>query len=401
MNPITQHEVHPDAESLNAFVEKALPAAEREQMLAHLAGCNRCREVVFLTQEAAGAEDDARVVAARPEADRPWQRWFAGWRWTWVPATALAGLVGLAVLHHFYRIPPETEVARNTPQEVRDNASAKAGPVSKPRSADSAERSKATENEAGRQTSPHPKDMGALAKKAPEIANLPAVPRDKDETSEEMKSIATASSAPVQPQSYRGEAAKAQKPSSIGGLYATSNALQQQSASQQQEIAQDQLHSARYAAKGGGAGGTVSEGSVGRADAQSAPAAPAPTAARELSSQSLANMSSATDKVALDGKMKSAVLPNGTNAVSVASAQGRTVAIDTAGSVFLRESSGGQWIPVTTQWTGRAARVRVRPTPMQAGTSTQPAVFELVNDKVETWVSADGKTWAAEPISPR
>ena len=257
------------------------------------------------------------------------------------------------------------------------------------------------ENEAGRRTAPHPKDMGALAKKAPESANLPAVVRDKDETSEEMKSVATASSAPRQTPSYRGEAATAQKSASIGGPYATSNALQQQSAGQQQEIAQDQLHSARYSAKAGGEGGAVSAGSVGRADAQSAPAAPAPTAARELAPQSLANTSGATDRIALDSKMKSAVLPNGTNAVSVASARGRTVAIDATGSVFLSETSGGQWIPVATQWTGRAVTVRVRQTPMQAGTSTQPAVFELVNDKVETWVSADGKTWVAEPIAPR
>jgi len=309
--------------------------------------------------------------------------------------------VGFAVLHHFYKIPPATEVARNTPQEVRDNASAKAGPVSKPSSADSAERSKATENEAGRQTAPHPKDMGALAKKAPETANLPAALRDKDETSEETKSVATASTAPRQTPSYRGEAAKAQKPSSIGGPYAASNGLQQQSASQQQEIAQDQLHSARYAAKVGGAGGVVSEGSVGRADAQSAPAAPASADARELAPQTLAHANGAVDGVALDSKMKGAVLPNGTNAVSVASARGRIVAIDAAGSVFLSEAPGGQWIPVAMQWTGRAVTVRVHKASTQAGASTQPAIFELVNDKVETWVSTDGKTWVAEPISPQ
>ena len=43
MNPVSQFDVHPNAESLNGFVEHQLPEAERAQVLEHLASCGRCR----------------------------------------------------------------------------------------------------------------------------------------------------------------------------------------------------------------------------------------------------------------------------------------------------------------------------------------------------------------------
>ena len=43
--------LHPDADSLNAFIEGVLPEHERLACLAHLADCSRCREIVYLAQE--------------------------------------------------------------------------------------------------------------------------------------------------------------------------------------------------------------------------------------------------------------------------------------------------------------------------------------------------------------
>ena len=63
MNRVLQPDVHPDAESLNAFVERALPQPERAQIVAHLGTCARCREVDFLAQAAAAA--DAAPLAGR------------------------------------------------------------------------------------------------------------------------------------------------------------------------------------------------------------------------------------------------------------------------------------------------------------------------------------------------
>jgi hypothetical protein len=56
---------------MNMFVEGAATPREREQLLAHLAACAECREMVFLLK---GEEADK---AAAPEpVVRPWRRWF-------------------------------------------------------------------------------------------------------------------------------------------------------------------------------------------------------------------------------------------------------------------------------------------------------------------------------------
>lgn len=82
---------HPDADQLSAFMEQALPAHEREQVLAHLAVCPDCRETVALSLP---------HVEAPPVAEPVRKRWFSGWV-VFVPATAvLAASVLLAVYVH-------------------------------------------------------------------------------------------------------------------------------------------------------------------------------------------------------------------------------------------------------------------------------------------------------------
>jgi len=60
---------HPAPDSLNAFLEGALPEHERLEYLAHFAQCPRCREVVFLAQE----PPPASVV---PKPTPLWRPWF-------------------------------------------------------------------------------------------------------------------------------------------------------------------------------------------------------------------------------------------------------------------------------------------------------------------------------------
>ena len=396
MKTMAQSGAHPDAESLSAFAEQALPAVERQQVLAHLAGCDRCREVVFLAQAAAGAEGATPVPAASPEPSRWWRGLFAGWRWTWIPATALAGVVGVAVLHHFKNETPVAELARNTRQEaVATEASAKPeAPASKPTASEPPEAKRATRAKSAVPASLPSKDLGTLAKKESETANLPAA--DKGQPVGEMASVAV-----LVPGVAGGNAVHGaqQKASATGGPYAST----QQQAVEQQEIARDQLHSARFDANANGAtGGAARAGLAGKNEAQSQMAAvPTPSApAREVTLQTAAksSLSVAADEVAVDGKRKRTVLPNGANALSTATAGGRTVAIDPSGAVFLSEAPGAKWMAVATQWSGRAVLVRVEGAATVAGTPTR---FELINDQNKVWWSADGKVWLAEASSPQ
>ena len=65
MTATSQHGFHPDAESLSAFSEQALNERERAEVLAHLAVCGRCRQVVALAREAADADDKTAAVPPR------------------------------------------------------------------------------------------------------------------------------------------------------------------------------------------------------------------------------------------------------------------------------------------------------------------------------------------------
>ena len=500
MTRITQPGVHPDTESLNAFVEQVLPLPERGQILEHLAYCDRCRQVVFLVQKASSLEVEAPPITPSAEPAPGWEKWFAGWRWTWVPAAALAGIVGLAVLHHYRNVPAQMEVAQSVPRAPAPTGSSTSQPLSSPNSAQlsntrpagaSSPESKDTPVTAKRKPeSPHqgaairesnktmkeseavaiepsqpvqaqsyqgearpaqkPSDMASqraiggpyaannasqqqasnqplsspnsaqlsntrpavasssesketpvTAKRKPESPDHGAAIRDSNKTMKESEAVAIEPSHPVQAQSYKEEARPPQKPSdiasqrSIGGPYAANNASQQQ-ASNQQEIAKDQLHSARYSAKAAGVGGTVgATTNVSRADAQSPayPAAAAVAPARQTTVQAeTSNLVASADESLFD-KKSAVVLPNGMRALSVATAQSRTVAIDPSGSMFLNEAPGGQWIPVAMQWTGRAVLIRTIETQLKAKAASQPMLFELVNDKNETWMSSDGKTW--------
>lgn len=77
---------HPDADLLSAFAENALPEAERTGVLAHLADCGSCREVVFLSWPEP-AESQKVLIPRRG-------RWPLALRWGSVAASIviLAGI---------------------------------------------------------------------------------------------------------------------------------------------------------------------------------------------------------------------------------------------------------------------------------------------------------------------
>ena len=75
---------HPDADLLTAFAERALPDAERNGVLAHLARCGDCRDIVAL----ALAETEAIQTVLRPSSSG-WLSWPV-LRWGLVAAGVVA-----------------------------------------------------------------------------------------------------------------------------------------------------------------------------------------------------------------------------------------------------------------------------------------------------------------------
>jgi hypothetical protein len=108
MSDYPQCGLHPDADSLSAFVEGVLPEHERVACLAHIAECAVCREVVFLAQEPLPV----------PAADRLvwWKRWLAP-----VPALSFAAVAGVLVLSvAIYRV--ERPLPKPTAEVVAKSA---------------------------------------------------------------------------------------------------------------------------------------------------------------------------------------------------------------------------------------------------------------------------------------
>src|SRR5215467_1835709 len=85
---------HPEADVLAAFAEKSLSEREQTSVLAHLATCSNCREVLALV-----VETEPEVSATKVRRDVPAMSWF---RWPvlrWGAAAACVVIVGAAVLY--------------------------------------------------------------------------------------------------------------------------------------------------------------------------------------------------------------------------------------------------------------------------------------------------------------
>lgn len=110
---------HPEAEQLNAFAENALAPSERETVLAHLAACGDCREIVAL------------ATAARPEDAEVSRPARGGFRWAtfqWAAVAASVAIVTVAVLVVGPHQPPARQATEIVPVHEQP-ASAPAAPA--------------------------------------------------------------------------------------------------------------------------------------------------------------------------------------------------------------------------------------------------------------------------------
>ena len=72
-------QAHPDADTLTAYVEQSLPTAERQTVVAHLAVCEPCREVVALSQPE--LLEVAAQTVLKPAPVSGWRRLFTPGLW--------------------------------------------------------------------------------------------------------------------------------------------------------------------------------------------------------------------------------------------------------------------------------------------------------------------------------
>lgn len=396
MNPTIQHGMHPDAEVLTAFAERSLSDTERNDVLAHMATCGRCREVVFLAQSSMEAEEPAPSVTTVPERKSS-GGWLTGWRWSWIPVAALAGVVGFAVIRHVDRATDsETRMAQNlSPSEMVQStpttntaATQPPGPrPSPPSRAESKEKPAAHER--------LDRDAELDRKSLDERDRF--VAQKKDELAKETLSAAALKDSGG---SVHGTLRARAKSSNVGGPMAQNQVQQQNNVQLQQNYANEdrQVSASPDSAnkpvsspiRSGAASETVT---VETAD-KAIPVSPAPSAAPAMTAMQ-------TESADISGrnfekrKAGNPVLPSKLAVSSEATSGKRIVAIDTAGSLFCSEDAGKHWAPVKAQWSGRAVLVKTGPS-MGAvgGLLTQTiARFELTTDKQETWVSDDGKTW--------
>lgn len=442
MTHTSQFARHPDVESLNAFVENALPVAERESVVAHLAGCSRCREIAFLAQAASAEdveEDSAAGVVAAATGERAGglRRWWAGLGWGgWRPAVAAAGACAVLAGATLLMLPKHPAALRQQTQEAKSDAAAgtKAGrpeagtPMAElsvsppPRPAPPVPANSAAARPAaslpvggragvgrsgvatlpmGQLQSVHASMGDVVASKAATPTPQPQLPGSASETV-----IVTSDAVSAQPQTPAMQAAVTQ---------VTVNA--------EQVAVLPEAVSAKPAAPGSAerVQGVRANGALKQRAANSEAAAPyrvvgsaTPQTARS------AELDAHADNFGDDRLARAALttlLPTGFYPAATAALRDRVVALDSAGTLYWSESAGRQWLPVTKQWSGQAATLRVAAPAGGAGqmSSTDKAadkaadraafsgavaparvprpLFELVTDQGLTWTSEDGVLW--------
>jgi carboxypeptidase family protein/photosynthesis system II assembly factor YCF48-like protein/putative zinc finger protein len=88
---------HPDADVLSAFAENALSPGERARVLAHLADCGECRQILFLSLPQPAATQKVLTPSPRP--------WHFALRWAAVAASVVVVGGVIAVRHELLRKP--------------------------------------------------------------------------------------------------------------------------------------------------------------------------------------------------------------------------------------------------------------------------------------------------------
>jgi hypothetical protein len=416
MTETIQHELHPDAEMLNAFAEQALGQGERDRVLLHLSVCGRCRQIVSLAQQSAGLGEmkrDSESVeleaaalpagAAAAPAPRfrpnPTNAWWKSWRLVWVPTAIVAAFAATSLSIYLRQAENRGTTIKVTKQEAPPAAGTQsaAAPAemaeSAPRAAPQVmappakparrELEQAQLEKAQPVAAPPPpvpsRPLQRFAQGAPARASAPRVPAPLP--IEAQPPVATETVQVAQDQTeldtVNSQQATSVEPQTQGQQQATLKALE--STTDAKKLAQPgQRHSyadANLQIQAGTAQDQLSAGGAkpapgGSGSGGSATAATSTTVYRPPAEASAGS-------VAAFGRLRGAAaggvfagrpvhLPSGLAVLSSASLGHRILVIDTAGTVFLTEDSRENWRRIARQWAGRAVLVRAQSVSMQA-----------------------------------
>jgi hypothetical protein len=415
MSAESQHGFHPGAESLSAFAEQALGERERDGVLAHLAVCGRCRQVVALAREAADPVAPPRKFVTR-------HAWWRNRQIAWISATALAASATLAVYVHVRNVERSAQTARLEPQTAtppaqtatnprhQDNHQSAPGALSAPPLPPTPERSaKQTHSAEAEHFTDRQPEPGEAQESTPKTAEADAV--DQLEPAPVAVPIPRAEAKQAPPEPGRRDSALPLSQLAVPG----SEARQKQTEEQRQaevETSRRRFTSGQAALEDGSVHGAQQAAAPGASETVTVTGAPPLV---ESAPQPAAAALSAGVPAQWHGSLpiKQIHLPSGLAVVSSTSNGSLMLAIDKAGALFLSDDQGGTWKRVKTQWTGRAVEV----TQQFAATSESqtapageteprghhaagaaappepPLIFELLNDKNQAWVSTDGRTW--------
>ncbi|HYL77785.1 MAG TPA: carboxypeptidase regulatory-like domain-containing protein [Bryobacteraceae bacterium] len=406
MSEHLQPGVHPDADSLSAFVEGVLPEHERAKCLAHFAECARCREIVFLAQD----------VPVAPAAPRPilipvHRRWFQP-----VRLLAAAAVLCVVIFGAWLYLRNRTEAARrDVVAQVTQAPSSPQGnrvetPAPKP----------VIRKRVPPAVRPTPPPAPVTAPEPPRTVPSPLAV-ETARSSDQSKIQANALPAPKPPAiAVPTVTASAEASSGISGTVTdASGAVVPQATVQLRQLADNSTTNARADSSGqfkfmGLAPGQyelqidvpgfrrttqrvevkpqqvaavkaeLQVGSTAETVEVTAAASTVQTSSAEISTKSRRKRAEPPEPRPLPSKLPAEIMVT----------RGKVMlAVDSSGGFFFSGNSGKGWKAVKSQWPGKIVHVVAPPELPQAGS----AQFQLTTDSGSDWLSRDGRHWYAAP----
>jgi hypothetical protein len=350
MSEVLQSGYHPDADQISAFVEHALPAHEREQMLDHLAVCQECRATVALSFRSIEPAKNLIATARKPRWLREplWSRWTLAW-----PALAITAALAVFVIYvHHAKSNPTTEAP---PQEARLHQTA---PLEMPKTAPApAPESPAPQPTRDVRPSAMATGRGALSLSRKDDLRTTATNSSKPQLDTNLASTLVNSEETASIKANKESAPTAQLDSNAASTLITSQEINQL-ATQSRNIS-----SLAALAPGASDNKTVTS-------ANPAKSTPSGDAIATTASSSVASSNREQEFQSQHLKHR---LPSHLPVLSMVVHDRRIIAIDMRYTVFLSADAGKHWKPIRAPWTGRPVLVELASAETIVGKPAAPA----------------------------